>query len=295
MTIDGILNVLKPSGLTSFDVVALIRRFSKENKVGHSGTLDPGATGVLVICLGKATKLIDLMSQSQKKYRASIELGLTTDTYDSYGKILQKSDCTQIKKEQLEGVLKGYIGSFDQIPPMYSAIKYKGTPLYRLARKGIDIPRAARQVKILSIEMVEWSPPVYTIDIYCEKGTYIRSLAHDVGQSLGCGAILKNLIRLQNGIFDIGDSVTIDQIKAAFADGTWEELIYPMDKILLDKPATIVSSQTELAIKNGTAINLGNINDGNEWCRAYSLDGRLLALLQFDLEKHHWQPKKVFI
>lgn len=295
MTIDGILNVFKPPGFTSFDVVALIRRYSKEKKVGHTGTLDPDATGVLVVCLGKATKLIDFISINLKKYRASIELGVDTDTYDSSGKILQQSDYTKITKEQVVSVLNSYIGSFNQVPPMYSAIKHHGAPLYRLARKGIEITRSARQVKILSIEMIDWSLPEFIIDVYCEKGTYIRSLAHDIGQDLGCGAVLKKLIRIQNGIFNIADSVTLDQIEKAFIEEAWTGLIYPLDKVLSDIPATIVSGPMELMLKNGIAINLENISNTSTWCRTYSIDGRFLALLQFDQEKNLWQPKKVFI
>jgi len=188
--VDGILNINKPAGMTSFRVVALVRRLSGERRVGHAGTLDPAATGVLPVCLGRATRVVKFLMDTTKTYRAEIELGIATDTGDASGQIVQKGDPFSISREALESALVSFCGSIRQTPPMYSAVKYQGKPLYRLARAGITVERKSRPARIYNLELVDWQPPVFTIEVACGKGTYIRTLASDLGQVLGCGAYL---------------------------------------------------------------------------------------------------------
>jgi len=184
--VDGILNINKPWGKTSFSIVAIVKRLSGERRVGHAGTLDPTATGVLPICLGQATRITEFLVDATKAYQAQIELGVTTDTYDASGKITQKRDPSEISQSQLESALTSFRGLIQQTPPMYSAVKYQGKRLYELARAGIKVDRESRPAKIYHLELIDWQPPSVTLEVVCGKGTYIRSLAHDLGQILGC-------------------------------------------------------------------------------------------------------------
>jgi len=216
---DGILNINKPWGKTSFSIVAMVKRLSGERRVGHAGTLDPAATGVLPVCLGQGTRIIEFLVDATKAYRAEIELGMVTDTYDASGRIIQRGDPSGISQNQLESVLTSFCGLIWQTPPMYSAVKYQGKPLYELARTGITVERGSRLTEIHRLELVDWQPPVATIEVVCGKGTYIRSLAYDLGQALGCGAYLKSLIRLRCGLFDIREAVSVPQLEDAFRYG----------------------------------------------------------------------------
>ncbi len=293
MSIDGILNINKPTGITSLEVVKIVRRLSGERGVGHAGTLDPGATGVLPVCLGQATRVIPFIVEAHKIYLAEIELGVSTDTYDADGNVTQKVDPSNITREQVEGVLPSFSGSILQKPPMYSAVKHQGKRLYDLARSGIEVEREPRRADVFRLKLMDWRPPHCTIVVECGKGTYIRSLAHDLGQSLGCGAHVRELARLRSGIFDIDDSVTIPQLEASFKHNYWQDILYPLDVVLEDWMAVIVSGEKEHAIKNGQQLTLGEGED-EDYCRAYSIDGRFLAVLHFLPEKNLWQPVKVF-
>ena len=293
MSIDGILNINKPTGITSLEVVKIVRRLSGERGVGHAGTLDPGATGVLPVCLGQATRVIPFIVEAHKIYLAEIELGVSTDTYDADGNVTQKVDPSNITREQVEGVLPSFSGSILQKPPMYSAVKHQGKRLYDLARSGIEVEREPRRADVFRLKLMDWRPPHCTIVVECGKGTYIRSLAHDIGQSLGCGAHVRELARLRSGIFDIDDSVTIPQLEASFKHNYWQDILYPLDVVLEDWMAVIVSGEKEHAIKNGQQLTLGEGED-EDYCRAYSIDGRFLAVLHFLPEKNLWQPVKVF-
>ena len=197
---DGILNINKPAGKTSFAVVAMVKRLTGEKHVGHAGTLDPMATGVLPVCLGQATRLVEYLMDTTKTYRAEIELGVSTDSYDREGAVTQKCDASAVTLAQIETALNSFRGVITQIPPMYSAVKHQGKPLYELARAGIDVERKARTAKIYSLEIRDWQNPFLTIEVNCGKGTYIRSLANDLGQALGCGATLSALERSRCGI-----------------------------------------------------------------------------------------------
>ena len=213
---DGILNINKPQEMTSFSVVACVKRICGERHAGHAGTLDPLATGVLPICLGQATRVIEFLFDETKTYRAQVELGITTDTYDSTGKVLRTADPSGVSREMIEKALVKFRGSILQTPPMYSAVKHQGKPLYKLARSGIEVERKSRPTQIHSLEIIDWQPPVVTLDIVCGKGTYIRSLAFDLGEALGCGANMKSLIRLRVGPFNIEDALTLPQLEDVF-------------------------------------------------------------------------------
>ena len=301
---DGILNVNKPRGKTSFGVVALIRRLSGERRVGHAGTLDPEATGVLPICLGQATRVVEFLVDATKTYRAEIELGIATDTYDSTGTIVQRGDISGIGREQVEAVLDSFRGQILQTPPMYSAVKHQGRPLYQLARAGITIERRQRQVEVYRLEVTAWQPPVVTVEVVCSKGTYIRSMAHDIGQVLGCGANVRNLIRLRCGIFGIEEAVSVPELEDAFRDGYWQQFVRPMDSVLTDWRAETVSEETAQVIRNGRPVELESNPGGDPEvltdsvldtrCRVYTPDGRLLSLMRFDTATRQWLPVKVF-
>ncbi len=291
---DGILNLNKPLGKTSFSMVAMVKRLTGERRVGHAGTLDPAATGVLPVCLGQGTRVIDFLVDADKAYRAEIELGVVTDTYDASGWITHRGDPSGISRDQLELVLTSFCGLIWQTPPMYSAVKHQGKPLYELARAGITVERKSRLVRIHRLELVDWQPPVATIEVVCGKGTYIRSLAYDLGQALGCGACLKSLTRLRYGLFDIRDAVSVPQLEDAFCHGYWQHFIYPIDSVLLHWAAMVVSGDAEQRIKNGRSLVLEAGSSYENCCRAYALDGRFLGVLRFNSERGQWQPEKVF-
>lgn len=300
LTVDGILDINKPAGKTSFDIVAKIKQLSGERRVGHAGTLDPMATGVLPVCLGRGTRVIQFLAGATKTYRAQIELGVATDTYDASGKITYRGDPSGISREQVASAVTSFCGSIRQIPPMYSAVKHQGKRLYQLARAGIEVERRSRPIKIYHLELVEWHPPVITIEVECSSGTYIRSLAHDLGQVLGCGANLKGLIRLKYGLFDIREAISMPQLEEAFRCGYWRRFVYPIDVMLLNWTAMVVSEDTRLILKNGCPLVLKSDDSSlqpsfENRCRVYTPDGYFLGVLYFNSEKRQWQPEKIFL
>jgi len=294
--VDGILNINKPRSNTSFSIVAMVRRLTGERRVGHAGTLDPEATGVLPVCFGQGTRVIEFLVDSTKSYRADIALGVSTDTYDASGKITYEGDTSHISRERLEASLASFCGSIWQTPPMYSAVKHRGKPLYKLARAGIEVERKSRLAQIYHLELLNWQPPVVTIEVVCGKGTYIRSLAHDLGQLLGCGANLKSLVRQRCGPFDIKDAVSIAQLEDAFRYGYWQNLVYPIETVLSKLAAIIVDDDDSRAIRNGRPIDYAeqDFPSSGKRCRAYTSDGCLIGVLRFDSETGQWQPEKVF-
>ena len=295
MSIDGILNINKPEGKTSFDVVAWLKRLAGEKHVGHAGTLDPIATGVLPICFGQATRVTQFLTDSIKTYLAEIELGITTDTFDRQGEIIERGDPGGITMTQIEEALTNFQGVINQVPPIYSALKHQGRRYYELARAGIPIKPKPRQVEIINLALLNYQPPLITINVDCSKGTYIRSLAHDVGQYLGCGAHLKNLTRLRCGPFRIDDALSLPQVEDAFHKHTWRELLYHVDSPLSNWRAIIVDQRNELVLRNGCSLPLEETSLSSEkYCRAYNLDGHFIAVLHFIPEKKLWHPEKVF-
>jgi len=289
----GILNIDKPKGLTSHDVVAQVRRLSGQRRVGHSGTLDPLATGVLLLCLGQATRVSEYLVASEKTYRAGIRLGVSTDTYDSEGQVIQQAEWEHVTRDQVAKALQGMLGPLQQTPPMYSAIKHQGTPLYRLARRGETVERRPRQVMIHAADLLEWNAPHLEVRIRCSKGTYIRSLAHDLGQQLGCGAHLTSLTRLAVGRFQLEKAFTLDQVQAAAEKGELRSLLLPMDAALQSLPSATVDADLAARIRFGQRIQLPGAPQGG-LLRAYTTDGALLALLRSH-RQGEWQPHKVFL
>lgn len=296
--------------MTSFSIVAMVRRLSGERRVGHAGTLDPEATGVLPVCLGQGTRVTEFLVDATKAYIAQIELGVATDTYDSSGRVTQQGDPSGISEPQLEAALASFRGNIEQTPPMYSALKHHGRPLYRMARAGIQIERKSRPAKISRLEIISLKLPLVTVAVECGKGTYIRSLAHDLGQSLGCGAHLRSLIRTRCGLFDISDAVSVSQLEAAFRYGYWRRFVYPIDSVLRHYGAIVVSDAAEDIIRKGGSLaleesdNLGEAScpgpcpapdAGASRCRAYTLDGRFLGVLQRPGGRGPWRPRKVLL
>jgi tRNA pseudouridine55 synthase len=295
MGIDGILIVNKPEGMTSFGVVARLKRLSGEKRVGHSGTLDPIATGVLPICFGQATRITQFLINSSKTYSAQIELGVTTDTFDIQGKIVERRDPSGITMSEIEEALATFRGTIDQTPPAFSALKQGGRRSYELARAGIPVKLKSRRVEIAKLELISYELPLIEVNVDCSKGTYIRSLANDLGQHLGCGAYLKNLVRLRCGPFPIEDALSLDEIEDAFRKDAWKSIIHHIDSPLSNWKAVIVNRKKELDIRNGCPISLNeDFSLSDEYCRAYNIDGNFLAVLHLIPEKRIWHPEKVF-
>jgi len=292
--VDGILNINKPRGKTSFGVVSVVKRLSGERRVGHAGTLDPAASGVLPICLGQGTRVIEFLLDAPKAYRAEIEFGVVTDTDDATGSIISRGDPSGVSREQLLSALNSFCGLISQTPPMYSAVKYQGQPLYKLARLGIEVERKSRLRWIYRLELTSWQPPVATIEVECERGTYIRALARDLGQKLGCGASLKSLIRLRCGLFDIKDAVSLPQLEDAFRYDYWQKFIYPIDFVLSHWAVVVVDNGAEEDIRKGRPVVFEGDDSYGDRCRVYTRDGSFVGILRFSSETGQWQPEKVF-
>ncbi len=294
--ISGILNVNKPAGITSFDVVARVRKLSSERHTGHAGTLDPLATGVLPVLLGKATRVAEYFMELKKTYRAGIELGAATDTYDAEGNVTFRGDISGIDIGKIDSALKNFLGEITQIPPMFSAVKHRGKPLYELARRGEIIERKPRSVTIYHLELISYVPLLLTVEVECSKGTYIRSLANDLGEVLKCGAFLKSLIRTRYGQFEVKDAVTLEQLEEAVGQSDWRKYLYPVDFPLSDMPRVTLDDEKAGMVRHGMPLALESIEQGlsGKPLRAYTLGDRFLAVLRFDEETGKWQPEKVF-
>ena len=266
---DGILLINKPQDFTSFDVVAVIRKLIKTKKVGHAGTLDPMATGVLPILIGKATKFQDLLLNKSKEYKASFKLGIETDTQDITGKILSESFVPHLENEDIKTALIFFKGKIEQVPPMYSAIKQDGQRLYNLARKGIKVSRKKRLIEIKSIELLGYDPKSNEISILvnCSKGTYIRTLVCDIGEKLGCKATLTSLLRTKSGKFELKDCITLDEAKSFHENNTLENHIIPIEKIFENYKSVKLTSAQGKRFKNGGNIDLNRT--GLKTCKNY--------------------------
>jgi tRNA pseudouridine55 synthase len=300
LTISGILNVNKGPGETSFQVVGYVRRRSGVRRVGHAGTLDPAATGVLLVCLGQAARVSEYLMALGKTYRATVRLGVSTTTYDSEGEVTRSEDASGVTESAVRDALKPFEGEIMQTPPAYSAVKVGGERAYRMARRGESVALKARRAVIYRIEVLRYEAPELEIEVECGKGTYIRSLAHDLGEALGCGAHLSALRRTRVGPFDIDDAVDRDELEAAFDDGTWTERVLPMDYGLQALPGITLHIEDEKDIRHGQAVRIDEerltgvqVNPGLE-CRAYAEVGSLVGIIVFDGESGMWRPRKVF-
>lgn len=285
----GFLNINKPLGLTSHDVVARVRRGLKIKKVGHAGTLDPLATGVLVVCLGAATRLSEYVMHTTKHYRAQIHLGVATTTDDAEGEITAQHDPSGLTRGDVERALERFRGEIEQIPPMYSAVKQGGRKLYDIARTGQVVERQPRRVAIMALDILEWSPPQVTVEVTCSAGTYIRSLAHDLGEVLGVGAHLSGLVRTASGSFRIEDAVMLDDL---LNSADWTNHLIPPTAALGHLPVLQCDSAALDALRHGRAVADPAAAAGL-LAQAYNASGELAAIVEGDGEK--WRPQKVFV
>jgi tRNA pseudouridine55 synthase len=285
--VSGYLNINKQLHMSSHDVVARIKRGLKFKKVGHAGTLDPLATGVLVICVGNATRFSEYVMNSTKRYRARVHLGVTTETYDAEGAVLKERDASHIEQAEVAAQLGTFLGDIKQIPPMYSAIKQGGRKLYDLARAGETVEREARAVHIDSLDIIDWSPPEFTLDVVCGAGTYIRSLAYDLGEALGVGAHLSGLSRTASGMFRLDAAVMLDDLLSA---EDWLHYLVPPQIALSDWPTVQLSADDTEHILHGRSIATDTITD--KLALGYAEDGHLVAILRAD--GGWWRPHKVF-
>ncbi|MGN0427292.1 MAG: tRNA pseudouridine(55) synthase TruB [Agathobacter sp.] len=292
--VNGIINVYKEKGYTSFDVVAKLRGVYHQKKIGHTGTLDPDAEGVLPVCLGKATKVCDLLTDKDKEYEAVLLLGKETDTQDISGKILAEAK-VQASEEEVERVIHSFIGAYDQIPPMYSALKVEGQKLCDLARKGITVERKARRVQIYGIEIEKMDLPEVTIKVHCSKGTYIRTLCHDIGEKLGCHGCMKSLIRTRVSAFSLEEAHRLSEIEEK--PTSW---ILPVDVVFSSYEKAVVSDQAEKFIVNGNRISQDYLLDMKDSCktdriRFYREDGTFIGIYEYKEETLDFKPVKLFL
>ena len=294
--IDGIINVTKPSGLTSMDVVRRIKRACNQKRVGHGGTLDPLATGVIPICIGQATRMMEYLLGSRKQYLAVIKLGIETDSYDSEGEIVDCKDATGITEGDIFNAISHFRGKFQQTPPMYSAIKKDGKRLYDLARSGVHIERDGREVELYQANITSWAGTNLSIEIECGKGFYVRSLAHDLGHILDVGGHITKLERTRVGAFSINQAVSIEEVEESFKVGTWPDIVQAMDIAVLQLPAIVVHPTAVQMLRNGRQIATNTIPATSTagLHRVYSTDGSFVALATFSTAEGLWQPHKVF-
>lgn len=291
--LNGVINVYKEKGYTSHDVVAKMRGIFRQKKIGHTGTLDPDAEGVLPVCLGNATKLCDLLTDRSKEYRAVLRLGITTDTQDMGGTVLSEQEVTCSPEEAAAAVMS-FVGEYDQVPPMYSALKVNGKKLVDLARRGIEVERKPRRVGILSIEIGKIELPRITMTVRCTKGTYIRTLCEDIGRKLGCGGCMEALIRTASGQFRIGEAATLSQLQESCDAGEPERWLIPTDRVLSDHPAVTSAPEGDRFLHNGNPVAAEFIYpETDETCRVYDSSGQFTGL--YRKTGNYYRPEKMFL
>ena len=291
-SISGVLVIDKPIGYTSHDIVQIVRRGTHIRRAGHTGTLDPRASGVLVVLLGPAVRLSEYVSASKKRYQAVIQLGANTDTYDSEGVITDTFD-VNVTEDEFEAALGDFVGEIEQVPPPYSAVKVRGRKAYDMARKGETVELDPRNVTVYNMELLEWAPPEVVVDVFCSSGTYVRSLAYDLGAQLGCGAHLVGLRRTKSGQFTLRNAIPLQKLRESFEQNTWYQYLIPAAEALSDWHTIELDEEQVDMIIHGHRIPAEE--DSPEMARGITVQGELVALLQFDPEKSEWQPKKVFM
>lgn len=293
----GIINVYKEAGYTSFDVVAKMRGILGIKKIGHTGTLDPDATGVLPVCIGKATKVCDLLTDKDKTYEAVMRLGIVTDTQDMTGQVLEEHAVT-VTEDEVRQAVGQFVGQIEQIPPMYSALKVGGQKLCDLARKGIEVERKPRPITIYEIRIKNMALPLITMEVHCSKGTYIRTLCQDIGQALGCGGCMECLVRTQVASFALADSLTLARIEEAKKADRLDQILLPIDQVFSAYPKVYASEEADKRLVNGNAIDQMQaradeaISEGNP-VRMYLSDGRFVGI--YYLNERQFKLKKMFL
>ncbi len=300
--INGIINVYKEAGYTSHDVVARMRGICGQKKIGHTGTLDPQAVGVLPVCLGSGTRLCDLLTDRDKEYVAQLLLGVTTDTQDTTGSVLSREqvDAQRCPEEAIRRAVLGFVGEYDQVPPMYSALKVNGRKLCDLARAGKVVERKPRRVRIREIEIREISLPVVTLRVSCSKGTYIRTLCADIGERLGCGGTMQSLVRTRSGSFCLEDAVSLSELQRRKEQGTLAEVVIPVERMFDDCPALCVKAEAERLLENGNPIPSACTETGERFppgnrVRFYRPDGSFAGIYAYSGERDLYLPVKMFL
>jgi tRNA pseudouridine55 synthase len=287
----GVLVVDKPIGITSHQVVQIIRRGTNIKRAGHTGTLDPRASGVLVVLVGPAVRLSEFISAEDKRYQATIRLGEKTDTYDGDGVITGTAEVS-VTREQFEEALQDFIGEIAQVPPPYSAVKVQGRRAYAMAREGEEVNLEPRLIQVHSLELVEWNLPEVVVDVHCSSGTYVRSLAYDLGEKLGCGANLIGLRRTKSGRFTLKDAIAIRRLSETFENNSWYQYLIPAAEALGDWPSITLTNEEVDLVRHGHRFMRETGSD--EMVRAITEQGELVALMEYDQDSKEYQPKKVF-
>ena len=297
MELNGVINVYKEAGFTSHDVVAKLRGIFHQKKIGHTGTLDPDAEGVLPICLGKGTRLCDMLTDHDKVYEAVLRLGIVTDTQDMSGAVLEEKE-VKVTEAEVEACIASFVGEQMQIPPMYSAIKVNGKKLYELAREGIEIERKARKVEFFSIDVLEMSLPTVRIRVHCSKGAYIRTLCHDIGAKLGCGGCMEKLLRTKVERFTLDGAKKLFEIQQLVEQGVVEEHIIPVDQMFDHLPKVVTDSYGDKLVHNGNPVPWAMLQNPQEniaedmQLRVYDSDGKFIGIFKKKHEKIF--PVKMF-
>lgn len=298
--INGIVNIYKEKGYTSHDVVAVLRKVVGQKKIGHTGTLDPDATGVLPVCLGRATKVCEFLTDHDKTYEALLLLGKTTDTQDISGEVLEERDPGDLTEEEVRSCIESFIGEYDQIPPMYSALKVNGKKLYELAREGKTVERKSRKVQIHGIRILEMNLPHVRMEVDCSKGTYIRTLCHDIGEKLQVGGCMEELERTKVGRFLKEDAVTLDEVRQKMEQGEGAELFTPLDQIFAELPAVTVTDAKAWMSYNGNDLPERFLLEKEAWTdgqevRVYDSRKNFIGLYQYRAPKKLFHIKKMFL
>ena len=300
--IHGVLNIYKEKGYTSHDVVARLRRIVGQKKIGHTGTLDPEAEGVLPVCLGKATKLCDLLTDKDKTYEAVLLLGISTDTQDTTGKILEEKNTADLREEAVREVVLSFEGEYDQIPPMFSALKVGGKKLYELARDGKEVERKPRHVQIYRIRILQIDLPRVRMEVTCSKGTYIRTLCHDIGEKLGCGGCMESLLRTRVERFGVAESLRISEVEQLMDEGTLQEHMIKVDEMFPDYQKVYLTPEASAAVRNGNSFRLGDVIwiselsgfQNADRVRVYEEERNFIAVYEFEKENQLFKIVKMF-
>lgn len=293
----GIINVYKEKGFTSFDVVAKLRGILRTKKIGHTGTLDPDAEGVLPVCIGRATKVCDILTDKDKIYEAVLLLGVETDTQDTSGTVL-KTLPVEVSENTLKEAILSFAGEYDQIPPMYSALKVNGKKLYELAREGKSIERKPRRVKIFSIEIQEIDLPRVRMSVHCSKGTYIRTLCHDIGSKIGCGGCMEKLLRTKVGTFELKDALRLSEIQELAKEGKAEEKIISVDQLFEDYSPVWTKQKFDVVVHNGNRMEKRMFEErfpaNTERLRVYDSEGVFIGIYEHSGQRGDYKPVKMF-
>ena len=293
----GIINVYKEKGFTSFDVVAKLRGILRTKKIGHTGTLDPDAEGVLPVCIGRATKVCDILTDKDKVYEAVMLLGVETDTQDTSGEILRERPVEASEDAVREAILS-FVGDYAQVPPMYSALKVNGKKLYELAREGKTVERKARNVQILSIEILEMNLPRVRMSVHCSKGTYIRTLCNDIGEKLGCGGCMEKLLRTKVGVFELKDTLKLSEIDELAKTGVVEEKIISVDELFEDYLKVWTKPEFDVVVHNGNRVEKRMFTEefpvNTERLRVYDSKNAFIGIFEYSKERRDYKPVKMF-